>query len=98
MNRERRAASCLLALLLVALAAGGVRSQDRLRDHLTMPLLKAFREVITEPAKSTVQIYCDGYRACLGAVVRSDGYIVTKNSELKGKIECQLNNESQKRE
>jgi serine protease Do len=98
MNRERRAACCLLALLLVALATCGVRSQDRLRDNFTPRLLEAFREVITEPAKSTVQVYCDGFRACLGAVVRSDGYIVTKNSELKGKIQCQLNNESQKRE
>jgi serine protease Do len=98
MKRQSRAASRFLALLLVALAIRGAQSQDRLRDHLTRPLLTAFREVITEPAKSTVQVYCDGFRACLGAVVRSDGYIVTKNSELKGKIECQLNNETQKRE
>src|SRR4051812_32300241 len=100
MNRQRRAASCLLALLLLAVAAGSARSQerDRLRDNLSRPLLKAFGEVITEPAKSTVQVYCDGFRAALGAVIRSDGYIVTKNSELKGKIECQLNNESQRRE
>ena len=83
---------------MLALAIRGAASQDRLRDHLTRPLLTAFREVITEPAKSTVQVYCDGFRACLGAVVGSDGYIVTKNSELKGKIECQLNNETQKRE
>ena len=69
-----------------------------LADHLTRPLLTAFGGVITEPAKSTVQVYCDGFRACPGAVVRADGYIVTKNSELKGKIECQLNNETQKRE
>jgi len=98
MNSERRAACLLLALWLVLLTAGGATSQDRLRDNLTRPLLKAFSEVITEPAKSTVQVYCDGFRTCLGAVVRSDGYIVTKNSGLKGKIECQLNNESQKRE
>src|SRR6266516_3911853 len=98
MKCHSRAAYRFLALFVLALAVRGVRSQDRLRDHLTRPLLTAFREVITEPAKSTVQIYCDGFRACLGAVVRSDGYIVTKGSELKGKIECQLANESQKRE
>lgn len=98
MKRQSRAARWFLALLLVALSVRGVQSQDRLRDHLTRPLLTAFREVITEPAKSTVQVYCDGFRACLGAIVHSDGYIVTKNSELKGKIECQINNETQKRE
>jgi len=98
MKRRAIAACRFLALVVVALAARGATSQDRLRDHLTRPLLTAFREVITEPAKSTVQVYCDGFRACLGAVVRSDGYIVTKGSELKGKIECQLASESQKRE
>lgn len=68
-------------------------------DHLPRSLLAAFREVVREPARSTVQVYCDGYRVCLGTVVRSDGYIVTKASELKkGKIECQLSGQSQKHE
>src|SRR5688572_25014494 len=59
-------------------------------DRLDRRVLAAFREVVAEPAKSTVQIYCDGYRSALGAVVREDGYVVTKSSELKGKIECLL--------
>jgi serine protease Do len=50
----------------------------------------AFRQAAAEPAKSTVQVYCDGYRAVLGAVVDKQGYVVTKASELKGKIEAQL--------
>src|SRR6478736_7631068 len=80
-----------LALPFSALA------QDRGRD-LPRWLLDAFREVISEPAKSTVQVYSDGYRSALGAIVRPDGHVVTKASELKGKIECQLAGESQKRE
>jgi serine protease Do len=87
--------------LVVLLAVGAMpclaAAQDRGRD-LPGSLLSAFREVISEPAKSTVQVYCDGYRGALGAVVRADGHIVTKASELKGKIECQLASESQKRE
>jgi serine protease Do len=59
-------------------------------QRLDRRVLASFREVVAQPAKSTVQIYCDGYRAALGAVVREDGYIVTKSSELKGKIECLL--------
>ena len=73
-------------------------AQENQRRYLPRSLLAAFRDVIKEPAKSTVQVYSDGYRAALGAIVRSDGHIVTKASELKGKIECQLSNESQKRE
>jgi len=74
-----------------------VSAEDRGRD-LPKWLLDAFRDVISEAGKSTVQIYCDGYRAALGTIVRSDGHIVTKASELKGKIECQLAGETQKRE
>jgi serine protease Do len=59
-------------------------------QHLPSKVLAAFREVAAEPAKSTVQIYCDNYRSALGAVVDKSGYIVTKASELKGKIEAQL--------
>jgi serine protease Do len=88
---------CGLVLILAALLPLIVGAQDRGRD-LPRWLLDAFRDVISEPAKSTVQVYCDGYRAALGAIVRSDGHIVTKASELRGKIECQLAGESQKRE
>jgi serine protease Do len=88
-----------LVLLLAGLAPFCIAAQDQ-RRQLPRPLLLVFRELIKEPVKSTVQIYCDDARAALGAVVRSDGHIVTKASELKenGKIECQLANEKQKRE
>jgi serine protease Do len=61
-------------------------------------LMDAFRDVIKEPVKSTAQVYCDGYHAALGVIVRSDGHIATKASELRGKIEVQLWNESRRRE
>lgn len=91
-----RPVRCLIVALAAILSLSAA-AQDRGRD-LPRWLLDAFREVINEAGKSTVQVYCDGYRAALGAVVRSDGHIVTKASELKGKIECQLAGESQKRE
>lgn len=90
---RQRVGLCAVSLVLVA--AGGLVAAD----HLPRSLLAAFREVVREPARSTVQVYCDGYRACLGTVVRSDGYIVTKASELKkGKLECQLFGQSRKQE
>src|SRR5437762_2909250 len=79
----------------LAFAPATSRAIDR--EH-NRKLWAAFADVVKAPSKSTVQVYCDGYRAALGAVVRSDGYIVTKASELKGKLECQLAGESQKRE
>lgn len=77
--------TCLIALVAFA-ACSSARADERLHPRV----LASFRDVVAEPAKSTVQIYCDGYRAALGTVVREDGYVVTKSSELKGKIECLL--------
>src|SRR5262245_56125316 len=84
----------LLALAFLpgaALAAERFPSDTRLKE--TLP---AFSDVIREPVRSTVQVYCDGYRAALGAIVKPDGYIATKASELKGKVEVQLHDASRK--
>jgi serine protease Do len=87
----------IAGLLMLGLVAGmPLAGSASDRQHKTV--LSAFREIVTEPTKSTAQIYCDGYRAALGTIVRSDGYIVTKASELKGKIECQLSTSSKKYE
>lgn len=88
----------LVLLALVGLLPHVGNGQEGLRRHLSSSLLDAFRDATHEAAQSTVQIYCDNYRACLGVVVRPDGQIVTKASELKGKIECQLKGESEKHE
>ena len=50
----------------------------------------AFRDAVGTPAQSTVRILCDGRRAALGTVVGADGLILTKASELTGKIVCHL--------
>jgi serine protease Do len=68
-----------VALLL----AGPARGFDK-------KVLAAFRPAIAEVTNSTVQILSDGKRAALGMVVDKDGYVLTKASELKGKLECQL--------
>jgi serine protease Do len=40
---------------------------------------------------STVQVFCDGYTRALGTIVRDDGLVVTKASELKGNVQVKLN-------
>jgi len=90
-GRMKSVAALVLLGLIAWTPQAGIASE---RQHKTV--LSAFRDIVAEPTKSTVQIYCDGYYSALGAVVRSDGYIVTKASELKGKIEVQLSSGSQK--
>jgi serine protease Do len=90
-----RGAGLIIGLLIVSPL---LSAQEELRRNLPRSLVVAFRDVISEPAKATVQIYCDGERACLGAIIRSDGHIVTKASELKGKIECKIPGEPRRRE
>jgi serine protease Do len=87
----------LLCLAFGAAALAPMESWGQRRSHA--PVLAAFRDVISSPSKSTVQVFGDGYRVALGAVVRSDGHIVTKASELKGKtkVEVQLADRQGKR-
>jgi serine protease Do len=48
--------------------------------------LAIFRDVVTAAAKSTIRIQCDGKDTALGVVVAADGFILTKASDLSGKI------------
>jgi serine protease Do len=59
-------------------------------DRYPSKVLAAFRPAIAEVTKSTVQIFSDGKRSALGTVVDKDGFVLTKASELHGKLECQL--------
>jgi serine protease Do len=89
---------------LIALAPLQLGAQDQ-RRQLPRAFVNVFSEVMKNAARSTVQVYCDGSHAALGAIARSDGHIVTKASEILnksgepwGKIECQLSFEKQRRE
>lgn len=58
------------------------------RDHESIRL--AFRDVVNEPHKATVRVLSDGKSAALGSIVDSNGYILTKASELQGKLSVKL--------
>jgi len=53
-------------------------------------LLAALQSVAVAANKSTTCVLCDGRPAVLGTVVDKRGYVVTKASELKGKITCKI--------
>ncbi len=65
--------------------------RDEGKNHT---MVKApFREVVADAGRGTVKVYCDDKSVALGTVVSPDGYILTKASELTGKIVCRLPNE-----
>src|SRR4051812_25441212 len=49
-------------------------------------LLAPFKPVVAKASESTVRVRCDDKDTILGTVVYSDGYILTKWSELKGTV------------
>ena len=55
-------------------------------------MLRAFHDAVGESWKSTVRVTSGGAQIALGAVVGSDGWIITKASELpvSGRVTCEL--------
>src|SRR5207244_3411061 len=83
-------------LLTVSLSAPPLWAQagDVFRDS---PQVKAaFRKVVGQARRCVVEIACQGegdekpVTVALGTIVGADGWIVTKASELRGKIVCKL--------
>jgi serine protease Do len=53
--------------------------------------LAAFRDVVAVASRSTVRVYYDVDKvAAFGAIVGADGWILTKASEMKDSISCEL--------
>src|SRR5437899_8255607 len=48
--------------------------------------LAVFNDVVGRATKSTYRIQCDGKDTALGVAVDKDGYLLTKFSDLTGKI------------
>ena len=95
--RVRRAA--VLSILAVwlsgsvttlAFAQRGRRDDTGVVLPSSPKFLAAFRDVIAKAARATVRVRCDEEEVALGAVVGADGWVLTKASELSGKIVCQL--------
>ena len=55
------------------------------------PDVKAvFRQVVGNANQCVVRVQCDGQDVALGTIVGPDGWILTKASELKGRVTCRL--------
>lgn len=67
----------------------GLRTANPLqRDHSTVRT--AFTEVVAECRLSTVRVLGDDGQLVLGTIVDPNGFILTKASELRGKLVCAL--------
>src|SRR5947208_3412487 len=53
-------------------------------------IVQLFRDVVAEPSQCTVRVLAGGKEAALGTILSADGWILTKHSELKGKLTCKL--------
>lgn len=80
----RAAASIAVVALSATVHAGDVTERD------AYSVKNAFRDAVSVAAQSTVRVLCDGRRAALGTVVGADGLILTKASELTGRMVCIL--------
>jgi serine protease Do len=77
----------LLVLGLALLLPAEARAQFQVLGATVAP---AFRDVTDGASRSTVIVKCDGRRVALGTVIAADGWILTKASELSGRITCQV--------
>ncbi len=50
----------------------------------------AFRDVVADASKATVEVRSDGKRVAFGGIVGRDGWVVTKADEVKGPVTCRL--------
>jgi serine protease Do len=65
------------------------RSEAAEQQRNAYAIKSAFRDVVVDATRSTVRVLCDDRRTSLGVVVDSEGYILTKASELSGDVTCQ---------
>ncbi len=91
-------APCQSAVLLAALMVSWIfvprsYSQERLKTshYKSGPnTRRAFRDLMTEINLGTVRIFQKEKPVALGAIMSADGEILTKASELTGKVTCEL--------
>lgn len=86
MLHRMKSVSTLSALALTLLLPLSAHAQGRSEGKI----LNAFKDVVKKATASTAEVRCDGKQVALGTVVSADGFILTKASELKGKVVCRL--------
>lgn len=84
----KRLLRMLVLLSAIGLSLGAVASTHA--QTKTPQLTRLFRDSVAKSRASTVRVLSGGKEAALGTVITADGWILTKHSELKGKITVKL--------
>ena len=75
---------------LRSLPGWGAASRAMSYGKSSPQLLQEIAPIAAKAGRSTVVVLCDGKPSVLGTVVRKDGLILTKFSDLHGKITCKI--------
>jgi serine protease Do len=86
----RQVLTLALVPALLLTASPSLVAQRGAKGRNTAEVVAAFKPVVAKPSESVVRVLCDGVEMALGTIVRPDGFIVTKASDLKGKIVCKF--------
>lgn len=83
------AALALLPPVWARTATGGppLRPEEYTRGEAVR---RAFRAAVADTRRATARVFADGAEAAYGAVVGSDGWVLTKASQLQGRVSCRL--------
>lgn len=76
-----------LTLAVVVLSTGSAasgRERRPIQQQSFDAIRGAFREATRDARPATVRVVCDGANAAYGVIVRPDGWVLTKGSELAG--------------
>ena len=87
----------LVAALVVGSLVGSTGAAQAQRKSVytqSASVRKAFREVVSQVRHCVVSVMCQGeedkkpVQVAMGTIVDNDGYVLTKASELRGKVRC----------
>ena len=86
---QRLLVGVLMFSVVPAIAAPPKRlARDRFKNGVAIRTV--FRPVVSGPSRTTVCVLVNERQKALGAIVGAEGWVVTKASELTGKISCRL--------
>lgn len=86
MNMRQAGRLWLVLAIMTLVFSASAEAWDR-NDYAVK---NAFREAVRPAAAATVRLSSGGRHVALGAIVSADGLILSKASELRGEIQCQL--------
>lgn len=95
-RRRFRAVGMVLALSLSLVCVPSLFALDRLEENRTLmgrSLRQVFADAVEKPARGVVRLQTpDGDPLALGTIVDSEGWVLTKASQLRGDVVCVLKN------